>query len=268
LFAACGARKNVTVWTTDGFQEVWTLEHPDVVIALRFSPDGRRLATGSVDARIWDLESGKEVLTFQGNKTRVTDLDFSPDGRAVASAGDTEALIWGATDGRVLRRYRGHAGVVLGARFCPDRKWLVTSGDDGTLRVWDAALSPHDWHGPEARRLVEERFAKLLLKADVLKDLRADTTLSDEVRQLALQLASEEEDNSGRLDSSAWDLVQARSGRRRLTAGAALVGSRLPPGTGRRRDAQHSGDGQVPAGGRSERSHDSGPGRGAQRGTL
>jgi WD40 repeat protein/serine/threonine protein kinase len=209
LFAACGVKKNVKVWKTDRFGELWTLEQPDVILAIRFSPDGRRLATGSADARIWDLKTGKEVFTFRGHKTRVTDVDFSPDGRTVASAGDTEALVWDASNGRVMRRYRGHAGVVLGARFSPDGKRLVTSGDDATLRVWDAALSPLDWYGSEARRHVEERFARLLLKADVLEDLRSDTTLSDEVRQLALQLAREEEDNPGRLGGAAWDLVKA-----------------------------------------------------------
>jgi WD40 repeat protein/serine/threonine protein kinase len=208
LFAACGAERKVKVWKTDGVKVLWTLEQPDVIIALRFSPDGRRLATGSADARIWDLATGKVVYTFAGHKVRVTDVDFSPDGRAVASAGDTEALVWDATNGRVLRRFRGHAGVVLGARFSPDGKWLVTSGDDGTLKVWDAALSPLDWHGAEARTLVEERFARLLRTADVLDDLRSDARLSDEVRQLALQLAREEGDNPARLDLAAWDLVK------------------------------------------------------------
>jgi hypothetical protein len=42
--------------------------------------------------------------------------------------------------------------------------------------VWDALPSPLDWDGAEARRLVEEGLAKLLLKADALEDPRADTT--------------------------------------------------------------------------------------------
>jgi WD40 repeat protein/serine/threonine protein kinase len=214
LLAACGARKTVIAWKTDGFQEVWTLPHPDIAIMFRFSPDGRRLVTGCNDraARIWDLETRKVIFTFPGHKERVTDVDFSPDGRAVVTVGGTETLVWDAADGRVLRRFRGHAGLVLSAAFGPDGKWLVTGGDDATLRVWDAALSPLDWHGPAARKLVDERFAKLLLRADVVEGLRADKEIPAEVLPVALQLAEEHDEDPKALDDASAAAVRDGGG--------------------------------------------------------
>jgi WD40 repeat protein/serine/threonine protein kinase len=214
FFAACGVRKKVTVWKTDGFQELWSREHPDVVIQLCFSPDGRRLATGCNDriVRIWDVETGKEVFTFPGHSVRVTDVCFSPDGRAVVSAGGTEALVWVAADGRILRRFRGHAGMIMSAKFSPDGKRVITAGGDGTLRVWNAALSPLDWHGPEARKLVDARFAELPLRAEVVESLRADKTIPAGVLPVALQLAEEHDEGPQLLREASVAVVKLRGG--------------------------------------------------------
>jgi WD40 repeat protein len=214
LLAACGPNKKTRVWKTDTFEELHTLEHPNVMISFRFSPDSRRLATASNDktVRVWDLGTGQEIFIFRGHSQRVTEVDFSPDGRAVGSAGGTEALVWNATSGQIMRRYRGHAGLVLGARFTPDGKRLVTSGDDGTLRVWDAALSPLDWHGPEAGKLVDERFARLLLRADVVDNLRADPAIPGEVLPVALQLAEEHDEDPNQLDDASRAVVKDRGG--------------------------------------------------------
>jgi WD40 repeat protein/serine/threonine protein kinase len=73
--------------------------HAGRVLYLRFSPDGKRLATvgryGPV--RIWDIATGQETLTLKGTG-RVTDLAFSPDGRRLISGymGGT-VHIWDAT---------------------------------------------------------------------------------------------------------------------------------------------------------------------------
>jgi len=213
LFAASGITQ-VKVWNTNGFKELWPLAQPAAVLNLRFSPDGRRLATGGNDriVRLWDMETGKEVFNFPGHNTRVTCVDFSPDGRLLASAGGTEALVWSAADGRVMRRLRAHAGMVLSARFSPDGNRLITSGDDGTLRVWDVTLSPLDWHGAEARKLVNERFAKLLLRDDVVASLRADKALGDEFREVAVQLAEEHDEDPKLLDDAVWPVVKERGG--------------------------------------------------------
>jgi len=59
------------------------------------SPDGTFLAAGSKEVRVWDLLTGKEVAKFAGHLDEVTSLLFSPDGkRLISGSADTTALIW------------------------------------------------------------------------------------------------------------------------------------------------------------------------------
>jgi WD40 repeat protein len=63
-----------------------------------YSPDGRRIASGSDDAtvKIWDEESGHELQTLKGHDGIVYSVAYSPDGRRIASgAGDNTIKIWG-----------------------------------------------------------------------------------------------------------------------------------------------------------------------------
>src|SRR6187397_2160189 len=57
--------------------------HSDWVTSVAFSPDGRRLLTGSRDktAKLWDAETGKEIRSFAGHSAEVYGVAFSPDGR-------------------------------------------------------------------------------------------------------------------------------------------------------------------------------------------
>ena len=62
--------------------------HRDRVNGIAFHPDGKRVATGSHDktVKIWDLMTGRELLTLSGHAYSVTSVAFSPDGKRLASA--------------------------------------------------------------------------------------------------------------------------------------------------------------------------------------
>jgi WD40 repeat protein len=107
-----------------------------------FSPDGRRLATASLDktAKVWDALTGKELLTLSGHTAAVKGVAFSPDGRRLATASlDKTARVWDGTTGKELLTFVGHTGAVNGVAFSPDGRRLATASLDKTAKVWDAS---------------------------------------------------------------------------------------------------------------------------------
>jgi WD40 repeat protein len=71
--------------------------HIQGVNSALFSADGKRIVTASDDetARVWDAESGEEILTLAGHKGAVLLAVFSPDGQRVATgSADGTARIW------------------------------------------------------------------------------------------------------------------------------------------------------------------------------
>ena len=97
LLALCGDDGVVDVVEVTGEERVAYHGHTDVVWALAFSPDGKRIASGGYDTtvQVWDVPSGKTLCSFRGHSGWVNGLAWSPDGMYVAS-GDDEGvvLVW------------------------------------------------------------------------------------------------------------------------------------------------------------------------------
>ena len=138
-----------------GISRAWTLlktlggggaESPlvDRVCAVRFSPDGRLLATGggeasrSGDVHIWEVSSGRLQQTWaERHSDTVLALDFSPDGKWLASGGaDRLARVAEVPGGKPLLTLEGHTHHVLGVAFRADARLLATAGGDGVVNVW------------------------------------------------------------------------------------------------------------------------------------
>jgi WD40 repeat protein len=117
--------------------------HTNVVTSVAFSPDGRRIVSGSYDntVRVWDAATGQPVgQPFTGHTAGVNGVAFSPDGKRIASASaDKTVRVWDADTGKpVGQPFTGHTNYVNDVAFSPDGKRIVSGSEDGTLRLWNA----------------------------------------------------------------------------------------------------------------------------------
>jgi hypothetical protein len=89
-------------------------------------------------AKLWDAETGQELLEFGGHTDGVASVAFSPDGRRVLTGSwDNTAKLWDAETGQELRAFQGHSGFVVSLAFSPDGRRVLTGSRDGSAKLWD-----------------------------------------------------------------------------------------------------------------------------------
>jgi serine/threonine protein kinase len=113
----------------------WTVH----VMAVAFSPDGRRILAGGDDhcLRLYDVATGTEIHRFlcPGG---VDALAFSSDGcRALSGSGDKTVRLWDVNTAQQLRRCDGHSDVVTSVSISPNGRQALSSSNDKTIRLWD-----------------------------------------------------------------------------------------------------------------------------------
>ncbi|MGZ9223046.1 MAG: nSTAND1 domain-containing NTPase, partial [Anaerolineales bacterium] len=134
----------VKLWDATTSQELLTLMgHTDWIAGLAFSPDGKRLASTSLDGtvRIWSLTPGREMVTVSGPLADYgTRVVYNPNGQEFATnGGDGTATIWKAQTGQPRLTLKGHDVGVLNVAFSPDGTLFATGSLDATAIVWDTA---------------------------------------------------------------------------------------------------------------------------------
>jgi WD40 repeat protein len=166
----------VTIWDAKSGAEVATLpghpqhiEHTGVISAIAFSPDGRTLATGSLDhsIRLWDFEKRERVATLHGHLTEVWALAFSPDGKSLASGGkDGEVKLWPM---RQEQKPDVLSGASMPLAISADGKTLIALAGSDAIGFFDVST------GEVTRRLQLEptRFRGPAITVTVSADGRA-----------------------------------------------------------------------------------------------
>ena len=144
--------------------------HSSSVNAAAFSPDGKRIISGSGDntLKLWDAHSGTCILTLSGHSRGVNAAAFSPDGQRIISGSDDNTLkLWDAHSGTCILTLSGHSRGVNAAAFSPDGQRIISGSFDNTLKLWDAhsgncflTLSGHsNWvtaatFSPDGKRII------------------------------------------------------------------------------------------------------------------
>jgi WD40 repeat protein len=112
---------------------------PELSSVAAFSPDGKKLASAGTGIAIHDVATGETRRYFDDFSTDEA-VAFSPDGKLLASGSEEKLIkLWDAASGRALRTISGHTGSVTSVAFSPNGKVLASSSQDFTVKLWDAA---------------------------------------------------------------------------------------------------------------------------------
>ncbi|KNC78588.1 notchless protein like 1 [Sphaeroforma arctica JP610] len=124
--------------------------HAEAVLQVQFSPDGKRLVSGSGDTtvRFWDIGTNTPQYTCKGHKKWVLCVAWSPDGTRVMSGdNDGKVILWDAATGKRLGENGFKNGHKVGKHVAsiawepfhanPECNRVATSSKDGTVKVWD-----------------------------------------------------------------------------------------------------------------------------------
>jgi len=126
------------------------LHHDGHIDTLAFSPDSKRILTGSHDrtARLWDVASGKALLPPLVHEGALTTVAFSPDGRMLLTTSDRTLRLWDAATGKPIGRPLEHPEGIGSFAFSSDGAVLHTLMRDGNVPLmrrtplvylWDTA---------------------------------------------------------------------------------------------------------------------------------
>jgi WD40 repeat protein len=111
------------------------LKYPGKIHAIAYSFDRALMAVGgeATTIQVYDLAKRRLIATLNGHARSVESLDFSPDGKLLASAGGTTVRLWDTATWKDTGGQFEHNPEVLCVRFSPDGKLLAVADGESDL---------------------------------------------------------------------------------------------------------------------------------------
>ncbi len=139
-------------------------DHDATVTCICFSADGRFLATAGGKVRIWEMPSGKNILTLESG----THVAFDPKNERILTASRDRVVLWDSKNGKELVTKKGIDHTVAAVAFAPDGSRYAVLYEDGFLKSWDAktakelvSLPGRDVIGSTTKTRTSNRFMSM-----------------------------------------------------------------------------------------------------------
>ena len=168
IAAAGGASNKLVIWSADAAEKVAEMALPEpsaraangsstpasssaaggpspsskdkFVLSVAYSPDGKRIACGSMDGSValFDVGSGKLLCSLPGHHRPVRSVAFSADSTKVLTAcDDMHSHVYDAANGALVAALGGHASWVTAVAPHPGGVFAATASSDSTVKLWD-----------------------------------------------------------------------------------------------------------------------------------
>ena len=86
----------------------------------------------------FDIRTKKCIHRLNGHSIRITDANFSIDGKKIVSTSfDKTIRVWDAQTGECLQTMKGHTDTISSAMFSRNCSTIVSASDDKTIRLWN-----------------------------------------------------------------------------------------------------------------------------------
>jgi len=118
----------------------WVRGHSDLVSAVAVTLNGKRAVSASMDRTlgVWDLATGRMLLTLKGHSADVRGVAVTADGKRVLSASEDHTVkLWDLETGCIQQSLEGHSGRVYGVALTADGERAASASLDRTLKVWE-----------------------------------------------------------------------------------------------------------------------------------
>ena len=136
--ATSGQGTSLAMWDPCTGSSLWHhAELPSEVSEIRFSRDGKRLATSHQNVLlIWDADTGRQLRAFEQVPERFNSLDWSPDDTRIVSGSPSSVSVWDVESGRVALRLDA-PNRSSKVRWTPDGMRIIAGGEQ--IKVFDAS---------------------------------------------------------------------------------------------------------------------------------
>ena len=123
----------------DSLKLIFPLGHSAPISAIEFSPNKERLLTASLDhyLKLWDLRSGRELISQNFHNDLITSFCFVGDGDTIISADvDGRTIAWEANSARIINRFNDLDVVINDIKFLKRAKRIIALDDFGSIHVY------------------------------------------------------------------------------------------------------------------------------------